>query len=275
VSMQPGDEFGAGDGHEQWSELAAGYALSCLDEADEASYVEHAATCEQCRQLESDLADVVAELAFATPAFEPPASLKASIMRAVADNAASADAAVGITALGDPALGDPAVPPRAAPVSLADHRARKTARTGLLRPIWAAAAAVVVVVAVGTGLVIKGSTHATSVAAQCARVKCPTVQLTASGKSVATVMMLGGTAYVDAAGLPATPGDSSYVLWRISNGTPIAVASFSSTPTKGPVKAGPVDVPVSQVGELAISQEHGHVLPAAPTDVLAQGVVAS
>jgi hypothetical protein len=252
-------EFGSGDPHQLWSELAAGHALSALDDADRANYLQHALTCAQCRQLEADLAAVVTELAYTTPAVAPPASLKASIM-----NVVNADAGTAAAEHGE----------AAAPVSLDDRRAGKAARAGMLRPVWAAAAAVVVLAAVGTGLIVKGSSHSTSVAAQCAKVKCPTVRLTAAGKPVATVMMLGGTAYVDAAGLPATPSGSNYVLWRISDGNPVAVAAFSSTPTKGIIKAGAVTVPVSQVGELAISQEAGTTLPAAPTDVLAQGVVA-
>jgi hypothetical protein len=252
------------DAHLPWSELAAGHALSSLDEADKVLYLEHAATCAVCRELEADLATVVAELAFSTPAFEPPASLKASIMQAIsADDVAAGDAVVGVDSAATP------------PVSLAQRRERKAAGSGIPRPVWAAAAAVVVLVAVGTGLIVKGASHSTSVADQCAKVKCPTVQLTASGKAVATVMMLNGDAYVVAPGLPTTPGNARYVLWRTANGKAVAVAAFSSTPTQGPIKAGPVTVPADQVGELAISQEPGHVLPAAPTDVLAQGVLSS
>jgi hypothetical protein len=245
------------DDHRPWSELAAGHALSSLDDADEASYLAHAADCPQCQQLAADLADVVAELAFATPAFEPPATLKASIMRAVVEDGAARKSV--------------------APGSLEDRRTRKNAASGVLRPVWAVAAAVVILIAVGTTAIVKGASHSNSVsvADQCARVNCPTVQLTASGKAVATVMMLNGTAWVDAAGLPSTPSDSSYVLWRIANGKPVAVNAFSSTPTEGPVKVGPVTVPVSQVGELAISQEKGQVPPSVPSNVLAQGVVAA
>jgi Anti-sigma-K factor rskA len=248
------DDTNIDDAHLIWSELAAGYALSSLDDADEADYLEHAADCPDCVQLAADLAEVVAELAFATPAVEPPASLKASIMRAVASD----DVAQVTTAS-----------------ALNERRARKAGGSRLLRPIWAAAAVIVVLVAVGTGVVVNSSKHSTSVADQCAKVNCPTVALTASGRNVATVMVLNGTAWVAATGLPSTPSDTSYVLWRITGGTPVAVAAFTSTPNEGPVKVGPVTVPVSQVGSLAISQEKGQVLPSVPSDVLAQGVLPS
>jgi hypothetical protein len=248
------DEPNKDDPHWLWSELAAGYALSALDDADEASYLEHAADCPDCERLAADLAEVVAELAFATPIVEPPASLKASIMRAVAD-----DGAARVTT----------------PSSLDQQRARKAAGSRLLRPIWAAAAVIVVLAAVGTGVIVSSNKHSTSVADQCAKVNCPTVALTASGRDVATVMVLNGTAWVAATGLPSTPADSSYVLWRITGGSAVAVAAFTSTPDEGPVKVGPVTVPVSQVGALAISQEKGQLLPTAPSDVLAQGVLPS
>ena len=246
-----------GEAHLPWSELAAGHALSCLDAPADARYLAHAKDCEQCQQIESELSAVVAELAFAATALQPPPSLKASIMEAVVKDA-----------------GQPAVVDR--PVFLAGRRSRRTARRGLPNPVRAAAAAVVVLVVVGTGIFIRVNSHSSvSVADRCAKVKCLTAQLTASGRAVATVMVLDGTAWVDAPGLPATPVDSSYVLWRIRDGKPVAVAAFRSTPTEGPVKAGPVSVPVAQVSGLAISQEHGKVAPAAPSDVLAQGVVSS
>jgi hypothetical protein len=257
--MEPDNENDAGmasdDAHRIWSELAAGYALSSLDEADEAVYLQHAAGCPDCEQLAADLADVVAELAFATPSVEPPASLKASIMRAVVEDDASRVLA---------------------PSSLAQRRAQRNAgKSRLLRPVWAAAAAVVLIAAVSTGIAVRSGSHSTSVADQCAKVNCPTVALTASGRNVATVMVLNGTAWVAATGLPSTPSDASYVLWRIESGTPVAVAAFTSTPNEGPVKVGPVTVPVSDVDSLAISQEKGPTLPAAPSNVLAQGVLPS
>ena len=78
TAIPPGD-------HEVWAELAAGHALSALDDTDEAVYLEHAATCSTCRELERDLSDLMAELAHVVPPVTPPASLKASIMRTVAE----------------------------------------------------------------------------------------------------------------------------------------------------------------------------------------------
>ncbi|HEY0870196.1 MAG TPA: hypothetical protein VGD55_07340, partial [Acidothermaceae bacterium] len=71
------------DEHELWAELAAGHAMSSLDDADEAMYIQHSASCEVCRDLERDLSLVLADLAHATHPVEPPAALKESIMAAV------------------------------------------------------------------------------------------------------------------------------------------------------------------------------------------------
>src|SRR5450432_1985976 len=74
------------DDHDAWSELAAGYALSALDDADQATYLEHDGLCTVCRQLEHDFSEVIADLALTAPAVTPPPSLKASIMRAVVED---------------------------------------------------------------------------------------------------------------------------------------------------------------------------------------------
>ena len=74
------------DEHEEWSELAVGHALSSLDDADEAMYLEHAASCDTCRELEREFSETLADLALAAPTVAPPPSLKASIMAAIGDD---------------------------------------------------------------------------------------------------------------------------------------------------------------------------------------------
>ncbi len=72
--------------HEEWSELAVGHVLSSLDDADEASYLEHAASCESCRELEREFSQTLADLALVAPTVAPPPSLKASIMAAIVED---------------------------------------------------------------------------------------------------------------------------------------------------------------------------------------------
>lgn len=235
------------DDHERWAELAAGHVLSALDEADEATYLEHASTCSSCQQLERELSETIGELAHLPAQAAPPPSLRASIMRAVSEDDEKHTAEV---------------------VSITQSRGR----TGH-RPAWlvAAAAAAVVIVAGSVAWGLSGHKQE-SVAARCAKVHCPTVALDANGAQVATVMVLDQTAYLLANGLPATPSGHSYVLWRISNGkAPVGVAAVSTRPTGDPVKVGSIAVPVSEVATFAVSEEPGDSVPAAPTHLLASG----
>jgi anti-sigma-K factor RskA len=88
-------------------------------------------------------------------------------------------------------------------------------------------------------------------------------------------MVLNKVAYVQAQGLPATPSGRSYVLWRISGqGQAVPIAAVHTRPTQGPIKAGAMPVPITDVSRFALSVEAGDVVPAAPTDVIAEGTVA-
>lgn len=258
------------DDHEQWSELAAGYALSALDDADHATYLEHAATCDTCRQLEQDLSEVMSELAHATPAATPPPSLKASIMQAIAEDDDRRAAPVVSISERRPVVGLTAVPANAG-ASADITTTRRTRRM----PMWMAAAAAVVFVAAVGGVWVGTSGHKpASVAARCAKVHCPTVTLTAAGKSVGAVMVLDHTAYVQTEGLPSTPAGTSYVLWYVpASGTPVGIGAVATSSSAGPVRAGSFDKPMTTVTGFAVSDEPGTTVPAAPSHVLATGPV--
>ena len=196
--------------HEEWSELAVGHALSSLDDADEATYLEHAVSCETCRELEREFDETLAELALVTPAATPPPSLKASIMAAIADDESHRAMVIPIQRHGDSVRA----------------RAQKI-------PRWVAgvAAAVVAIAVVAVLVVAPGHKHA-SIAARCAAVNCPVFTLTGGGQSVAAVMVLDDTAYLDPHGLPATPKGDVYVLWALSTGTaPVGVAATAPAVT--------------------------------------------
>ncbi len=236
--------------HERWAELAAAHALSALEAEDEAEYVRHSATCEDCRQLESDVRATLAEVAQAAPGSAPPPGLKSAILRAAAEDA-----------------------PTSATTQLAARRGQANPRSRWW-PAWITAAAAVVVIAVAISVwTLSRPTHA-SVAARCASAHCPTVMLQADGKPVATVMVLDDVAYVQATDLPATPAGHSYVLWRISSGqSPVGVAALQLKPNADPVKAATLPVQVSAISSFALSEEPGTTVPASPTHVVAQGKV--
>ncbi|MGH8888188.1 MAG: hypothetical protein ACRDV3_00320 [Acidothermaceae bacterium] len=49
--------------HERWAERAAAHVLSAIDDAEDARYVEHAAACPACQELERELSATLADLA--------------------------------------------------------------------------------------------------------------------------------------------------------------------------------------------------------------------
>ena len=236
--------------HEEWSELAVGHALSSLDDADEATYLEHAASCESCRELEREFSETLADLALVAPTVAPPPSLKASIMAAIGEDNSHSGVVIPIDRHAD--AGRP--------------RARKIAA-------WVAGvAAAVVAIALVAVWVVPGHKQA-SIAARCAAVNCPVVTLTGGGQSVAAVMVLDHTAYIDPHGLPPTPKGDVYVLWALSSGkTPVGVAALHTVPTSGPVRAGTFTTPIANVSGFAVTEERGDAIPATPSEhLLAQG----
>jgi anti-sigma-K factor RskA len=60
--------------------LVAPYALDALDEADERTFEDHLALCEQCRVELAGLREAAASLAYMTPPTAPPAQLKERIL---------------------------------------------------------------------------------------------------------------------------------------------------------------------------------------------------
>lgn len=238
------------DEHEEWSELAVGHALSSLDDADEATYLEHAASCESCRELEREFSETLADLALVAPTVAPPPSLKASIMAAIGEDKLHGAVVIPIDRHGD------------------------SARPRVWRlPLWVAGvAAAVVAIALVAVWVVPGHKQ-TSIAQRCAAVNCLVVTLTGGGQSVVDVMVLDDTAYIDPHGLPATPKGDVYVLWALSTGkAPVGVAALHTVPTSGAVRAGKFTTPIGNVSGFAVTEEQGDAVPATPSEhLLAQG----
>jgi anti-sigma-K factor RskA len=264
------------DDHELWSELAAGHAMSSLDDADEAMYIQHSASCEVCREMERELSYVLADVARATPAITPPPALKESIMAAVREDDDVAARVipiagrrevvepVALTIVGGTATSVADSSPAAA--SWASRRVGKM-------PAWIlGVAAAVVALALVVVWVAPGQKSA-SIASRCAKVNCPVITLTGGGQSVAAVMVLDNAAYVDPHGLPPTPSGDVYVLWSLTQGkAPVGVAALHTEPSSGPVRAGSFTTPITEVSGFAITEEHGNAVPATPSEhLLAQG----
>jgi len=265
------------DDHELWSELAAGHAMSSLDDADEAMYIQHSASCEVCREMERDLSLVLADLARATPPIAPPPALKESIMAAVREDDDVAARVIPITGrreVVEPVAltivgGTSTIAPDSSRAAAASWSSRRVGKM----PAWiVGVAASAVALALVIVWVAPGGKTA-SIAARCAKVDCPVVTLTGGGKSVAAVMVLDNAAYVDPHGLPPTPAGDVYVLWSLAKGkAPVGVAAMHTVPTSGPVRAGAFTTPITSVSGFAITEEQGDSVPATPSEhLLAQG----
>jgi Anti-sigma-K factor rskA len=265
--------------HELWAELAAGHAMSSLDDADEAMYIQHSASCEVCREMERDLSVVLADLAHAMPPVLPPPALKETIMAAVRDDDEGRARVIPITGRREApepvglslvaGVGGTGVTARGG----SDVAAMSARRPRYAQPWIAGVAAAVVALALVVVWVVAPGHKSASIAQRCAKVNCPVITLTGAGQSVAAVMVLDNAAYIDPHGLPPTPAGDVYVLWSISQGkAPVGIAALHTVPTSGPVRAGTLTTPIADVSGFAVTEEHGNSVPVSPSEhLLAQG----
>lgn len=72
--------------HDTSSELAAAHVLSCLEDDDEAAYLEHSGLCARCQQLEREVSGVLRHLVRLTPSVEPGSTLKEKVLLALRDH---------------------------------------------------------------------------------------------------------------------------------------------------------------------------------------------
>lgn len=228
--------------HEEWDELAAGYALDALDADEQMRITEHLATCEHCRASVDDHQLVAAQLgAIAHPevSAEPPSW--ESIRRSV----------VGQT----PDVAD-----------LSAHRRR---RYELSRRSLSVAAAAVIVA--GGGIAIwQGTTGGSS----CSKSDgCHRVELdVAGGKTAANLTVHGQSVTMQTSGMPAAPSGKMYVLWQLPrDGRAEALTTFTAaTPTAVTTS---LDSTYSDTTGFAVSEEAAAPNPPeSPSNQLATGI---
>ncbi|WP_163513845.1 anti-sigma factor domain-containing protein [Fodinicola acaciae] len=224
--------------HQEFDELAAGYALHALDPEDETRFRDHLETCADCRRTVDDLSAVAGELAYAAPQVDPPAELRDRIQRAVVVR-------------------------------------QLPARRRL--PWLLTAAAVVVAVLLGGWNVVLQQQNAADRQATAELVRQlgrPGGRLatlsTPSGQAVAYVLATGGKLQVVTDDLAANR-TGSYWLWRIAGASPEPVGRFDVTGAGLAVHK--LDVPVTDAAAYAVSLEPGQARPAKPTKVIANGTV--
>jgi hypothetical protein len=231
--------------HDEWDELAAGYALHVLEPDEELLFTDHLSACEECAVLLRDHELVAAQLG----------SL------AFVDDDAAAPAWASVRA---------AVVGTAPPVSLDEHRRNRR------RQPWFLGAAAAAVVVAGAAIVLSHSSGSSASPADRAidscrhQPNCSIIRLHASqGADPGVVLVSGDRATMVPLAMPAPPTGEEYVLWQLPrSGAPKPVTEF--TDASAPNAAGLV-ISYADTAAFAVSVEPAAVPPSQPTRVIASG----
>lgn len=231
--------------HDEWDELAAGYALHALEPDEEQRFTEHLAGCEACTATLGDHELVAAQLGSlaydSEESDEPPAwgAIRAAV------------------------VGD-------APVSLDERRQARRKQP------WVLGAAAAVVAAVAAAVIVSQTTGgsppaSTRAISSCRHTSgCSIVQLrTPSGADPGVVLVSAGRAtMVPLAMKPAAAG-TQYVLWQLlRSGAPVPVDGFRSGTA---LQTAPLVMSYADTAAFAVSVEPASAPPSQPTHVIAIG----
>jgi anti-sigma-K factor RskA len=256
------------DDHVAFEELAAGYALSALEPAEEYLFLAHLATCTRCRRDVADHEATLATLALTAQPAEPPPSVLEGIRA------------------GLPTRGPSPVPASAPPTSLTDVRARRERRSSPATRFAGAAAAAAVVLALGTWNVTlragqqDAREHRDRLVVAVRELASPGSRDVAlveeDGSVVAVAVIRDREVSVVVDGLAPNDESTTYVLWaQDRTGAVSAVGAFDVDEREVDVVSGlGVDADLRAVTALLVSKEQGDEAPPQPLgQVLASGEV--
>lgn len=250
-------------------ELAVGWALHCLEPAEEAVFAGHLPWCDDCSRTVEETEEVGVSLAMAVPDVAPPAELEERVLR-IAE----------------------AAPPDAATVVPLRRRSSAAARSSgaarVARVLTAAAAVTLVAVSVGLGVQVSqldaerdqlaGQTSALSEAVE--RAADPSAErislLQPDGTTAGMILAAPDQLTLVPVGLPPNRTSSQvYVLWGLGAGVPVALEAFDVS-TDAPIVHTVGSVPQERAfTAYAVSLEPGRTAPSSPSDVMASGQVES
>ncbi|MGH3946826.1 MAG: anti-sigma factor domain-containing protein [Pseudonocardiaceae bacterium] len=245
-------------------ELAVGWALHCLEPAEESLFVAHLADCAECRGIVRETEEVGAALAVAVPDAAPPDELERRIL-AAADNTGTGQAEV--TSL--------------------RNRARRSDQP-VRRVLTAAATIVLVAVSTVLGVrvaqldgerdrIAREVTEMSQVVDRLAAPDTRRVALeTSDGRSMALLLAARDGWTVVPVDLPANAAAHQvYVLWGLRGGSAVALGAFDvsgDSAAAHPVGSGRR---AEAFTAFAVSLEPGRTPPAEPSKVMASGTVES
>ncbi len=284
-----------------YQEQAVAWALHALEPDDEQEFRGHLPRCAYCRAVVADADEVLAGLGAAVEQLEPPPSLRASLMSAVAQTPQGRQTAVPEPQKGDEEPSDepparssdePAAPRHDRPTTTGPaptRPPRESRRPRRTRRLVAAAVVLLGVIAIG-GLATRTAqlqqqrdaevAQAQSLSRLFDQIAQPGTRyalLAQDGDAVAAVLVDDGRREVFTLGLPVNEADrDTYVLWGLpESGDPRALGTFDVPAADPGVRTvGPADED-EEFGQYAISIEPGRVAPAAPSEVVAVGEVAT
>ncbi|CAN5253121.1 hypothetical protein BH20ACT5_BH20ACT5_13220 [soil metagenome] len=275
------EEARRGHTHEEFDELAVGWALKALEPDDESRFTRHLPDCRRCSRTVRDAHELAAGFALSLPAEDPPASLWRRIMVQVQAEPREAGALTPRTDLHSDVFGDRVQPPPA--------NVRTLFRlTNVLRGLVAAATLALVV---GLGLwnvqLQSDREQVRSVAEQQADVlgqlddrgvyRIAPLE-TSEGESVGAVVLHAGGAKIMANGLPVNDHDESiFVLWGLRDSlSPVPLGTFDiARPDLDMRPVSSTSTGLDEYDGYAISLEPGRQAPSTPTDTVATGTVGS
>jgi anti-sigma-K factor RskA len=265
--------------HQQFDELAVGWALHALEPEDESLFATHLAGCARCAATVAETTEVMAAMATDLPQAEPSPDLRSRLRAAVGETEqlpGPAPAPVSPATAGQP---EPAPVPR--PSVEPRSRWRRVLPTGLI------AAAIATIVGLGLWNVVLSSEREQlqeTVAEQSAVMggllspgRASIAPLESDGRPVATVVARGGEVQVVTHGLSVNQARSTtYVLWGMSGDDATALGTFDVTRSQMDLKTvGSGLTGLDEFARYGISLEPGQDAPSAPTDVVAIGQVTS
>ncbi|SDO73168.1 Anti-sigma-K factor rskA [Klenkia soli] len=276
--------------HEHYDELAVGWALHALEPEDEAGFATHLAGCARCAATVSDAAEAMVAMATDLPGAEPSPGLRDRLRDAVASTEQvqrpAADAVPELVEEPAPSpLPSVVAFPGPAGRAARRHRGRSGWRRALPNGLVAAGVAAILALGVWNVVLTQDRDSAQATAATQASVmqsllapgQVTVAPMEHDGRTVATVVARDGQAQVVVDGMTANDtSDSTYVLWGMSDGSPVALGTFDVVADGVDLRTVGSDATgLDDYSAYGISIEPGRSAPSTPTDIVANGQVTS